>query len=96
MIIATAELFESLTGQEITVTTATGTEPWLVQSVTRRDPHAFRVDQPFNVYLRAPAARSAPQQGSCSSVLPGGEVLEFFAVPIAASKEAVSYEVIFN
>ena len=44
---ATAELFESLVGQDLTVTTASGTEPWRVTSVKRRDTHSLRSDQPL-------------------------------------------------
>ncbi len=92
---ATAELFESLVGQDITVTTALGTEPWRVTSVKRRDAHSLRSDQPFNIYLSAPAS-DARTQGMRSSVLPGGEEFEFFAVPVSATTDSVAYEVIFN
>ena len=95
MLIATAELFESLIGQDITVTTASGTEPWRVTSVKRRDAHSLRSDQPFNLYLSAPASASR-KQGMRTSVLPGGEEFEFFAVPISATVDSVAYEVIFN
>ena len=92
---ATAELFESLVGQDITVTTASGTEPWRVTSVKRRDVHSLRSDQPFNIYLSAPAS-DARTQGMRASVLPGGEEFEFFAVPVSATTDSVAYEVIFN
>ena len=95
MLNATAELFESLVGQDITVTTASGTEPWRVTSVKRRDAHSLRGDQPFNLYLSAPAS-AARKQGMRSSVLPGGEEFEFFAVPVSATADSVAYEVIFN
>ena len=95
MLIATAELFESLVGQDITVTTASGTEPWRVTSVKRRDAHSLRRDQPFNLYLSAPAS-DARKQGMRTSVLPGGEEFEFFAVPVSATADSVAYEVIFN
>ena len=92
---ATAELFESLVGQDITVTTASGTEPWRVTSVKRRDAHSLRSDQPFNIYLSAPAS-DARTQGMRASVLPGGDAFEFFAVPVSATSDSVAYEVIFN
>ena len=95
MLIATAELFESLVGQDITVTTASGTEPWRVTSVKRRDAHSLRSDQPFNLYLSAPASE-ARKQGMRTSVLPGGEAFECFAVPVSATIDSVAYEVIFN
>lgn len=95
MTIATAELFESLVGQDIAVATAAGAEPWRVLSVKRRQQHDLRSDQPFNVYLSAPA-RNDRRQGMRSGVLPGGETLEFFAVPIAATQDDVSYELVFN
>ena len=95
MLNATAELFESLVGQDISVTTASGTEPWRVTSVKRRDAHSLRSDQPFNLYLSAPAS-DARKQGMRTSVLPGGEKFEFFAVPVSATVDSVAYEVIFN
>ena len=95
MLNATAELFESLVGQDITVTTASGTEPWRVTSVKRRDAHSLRSDQPFNLYLSAPAS-DARKQGMRTSELPSGEVFEFFAVPVSATVDSVAYEVIFN
>jgi hypothetical protein len=95
MIHATAELFESLIGHDIAVTTAGGSEPWRVASVKRREQHGLRSDQPFNVYLTAPAGDGLGQ-GTRQCTLPTGEVLEFFAVPIAATKDGVSYELVFN
>ena len=95
MLIGTAELFESLVGQDITVITASGTEPWRVTSVKRRDAHSLRSDQPFNLYLSAPAS-DARKQGMRTSVLPGGGEFEFFAVPVSATADSVAYEVIFN
>ena len=91
----TADLFESLVGQDITVTTASGVEPWRVTGVKRRDAHALRSDQPFNIYLSAPAS-DARKQGMRTSVLPGGEPFEFFAVPVDTTADSVDYEVIFN
>ena len=76
MLNATAELFESLVGQDLTVTTASGTEPWRLTSVKRRDAQSLRSDQPFNLYLSAPAS-DARKQGMRTSVLPGGEEFEF-------------------
>ncbi len=95
MINATAELFESLIGQDLAITTASGSESWRVESVKRREQHGLRSDQPFNVYLSAPAS-DRREQGIRQCVLPGGDALEFFAVPIAASKDSVSYELVFN
>ena len=92
---ATAELFESLVGQDIAVRTASGVEPWRVTSVKRRDAHSLRSDQPFNLYLSAPGS-DARKQGMRTSVLPGGEDFEFFAVPVSATADSVAYEVIFN
>lgn len=95
MINATAELFESLIGQDIAITTSNGNEPWRVVSVKRREQHGLRNDQPFNVYLAAPAS-NVREQGIRQCVLPDGETLELFAVPIAATKDSVSYELVFN
>ena len=92
---ATAELFETLVGQNITVTTVSGTELWHLTGVKRHDVHSLRSDQPFNLYLSAPAS-NAREQGLRAFALPGGESLEFFAVPISATADSVAYEVIFN
>lgn len=95
MINATAELFESLIGQDIAIATPGGSEPWRVERVKRREQHSLRSDQPFNVYLTAPTS-NGHAQGIRQSTLPNGETLEFFAVPIAATKDGVSYELVFN
>ncbi len=95
MIQPTADLFESLVEQSIVVTTANGTESWRVTSVTRRQAHALRSEKPFNVYLLAPVSNDR-KQGIRISTLPGGEGFEFFAVPVSASADGVSYELVFN
>lgn len=95
MIIPTADLFEALVGQDINVSIASGTESWRVVSVKRREQHSLRTDQPFNVYLSAPASNDR-RQGTRSSTLPNGESLEFFGVPVSATKDAISYELVFN
>ncbi len=95
MINATADLFESLVGQDITVSIVNGTESWRVVSVKRREQHSLRADQPFNAYLAAPLSNDR-RQGIRSSTLPNGETIEFFGVPISVSKDAVTYELIFN
>ena len=96
MIDATADLFDSLLGQDIAVATASGSsEPWRVVSVKRREQHGLRSDQPFNAYLLAPAGNNR-QQGIRSGVLPDGGMMTFFAVPVAVTKEGVSYELVFN
>ena len=91
----TAELFESLVDQRITVTTSIGAEQWHLTEVKRRNAHSLRGDQPFSLYFSAPAS-NARQQGMHACVLPDGETLEFFAVPIGATADSVAYEVIFN
>jgi hypothetical protein len=58
-------------------------------------PVTLRADQPFNVYLSAPANNNR-LQGMRRGVLPDGEAIEFFAVPVGASQDAVSFEVVFN
>ena len=91
----TADLFESLVDQSINVTTARGSEAWRVTGVQRREAHALRSDQPFNVYLLAPAANDR-QQGMRVSTLPNGDAFEFFGVPVSATAEGVAYELVFN
>ena len=95
MINPTADLFESLIGQDISVTTVSGTEAWRVVSVKRGQTHSLRSDQPFNLYLTAPVSNDR-RQGMRTSLLPGGETFEFFAVPLAATSDGVSYELVFN
>jgi hypothetical protein len=95
MIKPTAEFFESLIARDITVAATTGAELWRVESVKRGQTHALRDDQPFNVYLTAPAGNDR-KQGIRSAQTPDGETCEFFAVPLAAGNEGVSYEVVFN
>jgi hypothetical protein len=91
----TADLFESLIDQSIVVATASGSESWRVTGVTRREAHALRSDQPFNVYLLAPASNDR-QQGMRVSTLPGGDRFEFFGVPVSAGTDGVAYELVFN
>ena len=95
MVTLNAELFESLLGKRLSVDAGGSVEMWSVDSVTRRAAHGARADQPFNVYLTAPASNDR-QQGMRRGVLPDGEAIDFFAVPIAASHDSVSYEVVFN
>ena len=95
MINATAELLESVVGQHITVATHSGTEAWRVVSVKRREQHGLRSDQPFNVYLAAPASNDR-RQGTRTGTLPDGQVFSFFGVPIAFTADEVSYELVFN
>jgi len=64
-------------------------------NVKRHAAHAIRSDQPFTVMLLAPAGNDR-QQGMRAGVLPGGEVMDLFAVPVAAAKGSVSYELVFN
>lgn len=90
-----AELFESLLGKRISIDAAGVVEMWSIDAVKRRESHALRSDQPFNLYLSAPVNNNR-MQGMRRGVLPDGDPIEFFAVPIGASKDAVSYEVIFN
>jgi hypothetical protein len=92
---ASAELFESLIGQDLGVATAAGTEAWRVVSVKRRAAHALRSDPPFNVVLLAPASNDR-RQGTRTSELPDGTAFEFFAVPFAADTAGVSYELVYN
>ena len=95
MTLPTADLFESLVDQSIIVSTAHGTESWRVTNVQRHAAHALRSDEPFTVTLLAPAGNDR-QQGMRAGVLPGGEAIDFFAVPVAATKDSVSYELVFN
>lgn len=95
MVTLNAELFESLLGKRLSVDANGGVEMWAVDSVTRRVHHAARDDQPFTVYLTAPADNNR-QQGMRRGVLPNGEAIDFFAVPVGATAAGVSYEVIFN
>ena len=95
MINATADLFESLIGQDIEIAAATGAEHWRVVNVKRGQPHALRSDQPFNVYLMAPASNDR-RQGMRTSCLPGGDTFEFFGVPLSAGNDGVTYELVFN
>ena len=95
MINPTAEFFESLIGQDLKVAGANGAELWRVVSVTRHRAHALRSDQPFNLYFDAPASNDR-KQGIRSCVLPGGETMDLFVVPIAATADAVSFETVFN
>ncbi len=91
----TADLFESLLGKLISVTTTAGVEMWRIDSVKRREQHGLRADQPFNVYLAAPAGNDR-KQGLRYGALPNGTAIDFFAVPVSANKDEVAYEVVFN
>jgi hypothetical protein len=91
----TADLFESFVNQSVAVATANGSESWQVTQVARLPAHALRSDQPFTVTLIAPAHNDR-QQGMRACVLPNGEAIDLFAVPIAATKDAVTYELVFN
>jgi len=91
----TAALFESLIGKRISIEAQGAVELWSVDAVTRREEHALRDGQPFNVYLSAPLSNNR-SQGIRRGVLPDGEPVEFFAVPISASKETINFEVVFN
>ena len=90
-----AEFFESLVGHTLTIDGSRGAEAWRIESVTRREAHRARADAPFNVYLTAPGNNDR-KQGMRSARLANGEQIDFFAVPVASSKDGVSYEVIFN
>lgn len=91
----TAELFESLRGKDISVTTASGVEIWRMDSVLWREKNSVRADQPFAAYLHAPVSNNR-RQGMCQAALPDGGTIEFFSVPISANADAVVHEVIFN
>lgn len=95
MIKPNAAFFESLVALDITVAAAHGSELWRVDSVRRGQTHELRGDQPFNVYLTAPASNDR-KQGIRAARTAEGEAFEFFAVPVAASNDGVSYEVVFN
>ncbi len=95
MVTLTADLFESLLGKRLSVDAPGGVEMWTIDSVTRRAQHAARADQPFNVYLTAPATNDR-LQGMRRGVLPDGEAIDFFAVPIGATADGVNYEIVFN
>ncbi len=95
MINPTADLFESIIGQDLKIAAAHGAELWRVVSVSRRNAHSLRDDQPFNLYLAAPVANDR-QQGIRTCVLPNGETIDLFVVPIAANADAVSFESVFN
>jgi len=95
MINLNAAFFEALIGQPVSIRVRDEAEAWVVDSVTRRTGHSARTDQPFDVYFSAPPGR-APQQGLMRATTAGDEVVEFFAVPIAATADAVTYEAVFN
>ncbi len=90
-----AEHFESLVGQSISISTASGQEAWQVLSVARQKPHALRKDPPFTVNFAAPP-NNDQQQGTRAGIVASGEPIEFFAVPVGASNTEVSYEAVFN
>lgn len=95
MLTLNAEFFESLVGKKLAYNNPNAVEIWQVTRVTRRELHQLRQDQPFNVYLAAPAGNDRAQ-GVKRLVLPDDQTVELFAVPIGATADAVSYEVIFN
>jgi hypothetical protein len=92
----TAESFEPLIDDTLTVIKDTGYEQWRVVKVERRREHALRADQPFNVYLAAPVNQANRSQGIRRARFENGDEFEFFAVPIAANANEISFEVIFN
>jgi hypothetical protein len=96
MIALTADRFEALLGQDLTVVKGNGDEHWRVLEVKRRAEHALRSDQPFNLYLVAPASADNRAQGIRQARFSDSESFEFFAVPIAAKGDEVTFEVIFN
>ncbi len=91
----TAEHFESLVGQSISISTTSGPEAWQVLSVVRLKPHALRKDPPFSVNFAAPPHNDR-QQGTRAGTTASGEPIEFFAVAVGASTTEVSYEAVFN
>jgi hypothetical protein len=92
----TAELFESIVDKSLAVVKGNAIENWRVVRVERRAEHALRADQPFNVYLSAPATAQNRAQGVRRARFDNGDEFEFFAVPIAANANEISFEVIFN
>ncbi len=92
----TAERFEALVNQSLTVIAPGGVEAWRVVDVKRKPAHSLRADQPFNVYLSAPPSANNRAQGMRRAKFADGETFEFFAVPIAATATEISFEVIFN
>ncbi len=92
----TAERFESIIGQHITMLAAHGDESWRVTEVKRREAHGLRADQPFNLYLTAPANAGNRAQGLRSGRFENGDAFEVFVVPIAAKNDEITFEVIFN
>jgi hypothetical protein len=96
----TADRFEALLGQDLTVVKGNGDgdgdEHWRVLEVKRRAEHALRSDQPFNLYLVAPASADNRAQGIRQARFSDSESFEFFAVPIAAKGDEITFEVIFN
>jgi hypothetical protein len=92
----TADRFEALLGEDLTVVKGNGDERWRVLEVKRRAEHALRSDQPFNLYLVAPASADNRAQGIRQARFSDSESFEFFAVPIAAKGDEITFEVIFN
>jgi hypothetical protein len=56
----------------------------------------LRADQPFNLYLVAPAHAGNRAQGLRSGRFANGNAFEVFVVPVAAKNDEVTFEVIFN
>jgi hypothetical protein len=92
----TADFFEPLVGKPFVVLSGGNREAWQVTNVMRREAHALRSDSPFNVYLDAPASLANRAQGIRQAVFDSGETFDFFAVPVAAKGDLVTFEVIFN
>jgi hypothetical protein len=92
----TAEHFEALIDQPLKVVSGGQDETWRVTKVQRRESHALRSDQPFNLYLDAPASEANRAQGVRRICLDGDEFFDLFAVPVAANGGLISFEVIFN
>jgi hypothetical protein len=92
----TAERFEALVDRPLTVVSGGQNEIWHVTKVERREAHALRSDQPFNLYLDAPTSPSNRTQGVRQICLEGDESFDVFAVPIATKGHLISFEIIFN
>jgi hypothetical protein len=93
----TADRFEAALGTALIVRKNDGSvESWSIVEVKRRAAHALRADPPFNVYFSAPTHAGNRVQGIRAMRFGDSEWFELFAVPVAASNEATTFEVIFN
>jgi hypothetical protein len=92
----TAEHFEALVDHPLKVVSGGQIETWHVTKVERRETHALRSDQPFNLYLDAPTSPANRSQGIRQICLDGVESFDLFAVPIATKDHLISFEIIFN